>query len=214
MSFKKLVSMNIAVIGNTATAAKYAIGFAQAGHNVYMACAGTNDCKHLGIDDDDNISYCTIADAADIADLIVMATRPVEVREAAYWLDDVRRKVIIDATPNEVDPAENIVKTVYAISAITGAKHIAKVFHAHGYQHILKPLFQGAEVDMMLLSDSKKAKEITKIMAIELGLSVFYDFGSTDALPLFNELARSLRNLKQELPQPLPVIASKAGKRP
>jgi len=196
MGFKKLVSMNIAVIGNTPTACVYAKGFAQAGHQIFMSVAGQDNFElPAALRDNDNIHSCPIADAAS-ADIIIIATAPKQVREASYWLDDVRKKVIIDATANEHVPDAELVKTSCAIKAITGSPHVIKVFNADGYHHVLKPLFHGSHVDLIFLSDSLKAKEITKIMALELGMSAFYDFGGSECIPMFNEMTRCWRNLR------------------
>jgi 8-hydroxy-5-deazaflavin:NADPH oxidoreductase len=200
MEFKQLVSMNIAIIGDTDAAVMHAIAFANAGHIIYMAGCEKNGLKHLHMPaHSGDIRYCTISDAASVADLIIIGTLPKEVREAAYWLGDVRRKVIIDITANVHTQEDELVKTVCAIKAITGSPHVIKVFNTRGYEQLLKPLFNGVQVDLMLLSDSKKAKEITKIMAVELGLTAFYDFGGSEAIPLFNEMTKSWRRLKLEL---------------
>jgi predicted dinucleotide-binding enzyme len=197
MSFKRLVSMDIAIIGNTDIAAFYASQFAQQGHNIYMACCEKNNVIVRNIPDPNNrISYTSISDAANNADFIIIATVPIEVREASYWLGDVRKKVIIDVTANVFAQDIDQVKTVCAIKAITGSPHVIKIFHTGGYESILKPLFNGAKVDLLLLSDSKKAKEITKIMATEIGMKYFYDFGGSDNIPLFNEITKCWRKLK------------------
>ncbi len=197
MSFKRLVSMDIAIIGNTDIAAFYASQFAQQGHNIYMACCEKNNVIVRNIPDPNNrISYTSISDAANNADFIIIATVPIEVREAAYWLGDVRKKVIIDVTANVFAQDIDQVKTVCAIKAITGSPHVIKIFYTGGYENILKPLFNGSKVDLLLLSDSKKAKEITKIMAIEIGMKYFYDFGGSDNIPLFNEITKCWRKLK------------------
>lgn len=204
MGFKKLVSMTIAVVGDTATGHMYAEGFARAGHEILMATPG-KDCFDLpdALSLFENIETCSISAAASLADLIVLATTPRHVREASYWMEDVRKKVIIDATANEHVADSELVKTVCAIKAITGSPHVVKAFNTAGYEHILRPLFNGATVDMILLSDSLKAKEIAKIMGIELGLNSFYDFGGSENISIFNEMTRCWRNLK--LTSPVPV---------
>ncbi len=206
MGFKKLVSMNIAIIGNTDTAVMYATNFANAGHEIFMACCEKNGLKHLHIPDAfANVHFCTISEAAEAADLVIIATQPKEVREASYWLGDVRRKVIIDVTSN-VHSSEEDINTASAIKAITGSPHVVNVFHTKGYEDLLKPLFDGNHVDMLLLTDSKKAREITKIMAVEIGLSVFYHFGGSDTIPLFNEMTKAWRRLQQQAsPKAQPV---------
>jgi len=197
MSFKKLVSMTIAVVGDTATSYMYAEGFARAGHQILMAVPGKDQFDlPAAFSSFDNVETCSISTAASLADLIVLATTPRQVREASYWMEDVRKKVIVDATANEHVADNELVKTVCAIKAITGSPHVIKAFNTAGYEQILKPLFNGAAVDMILLSDSLKAKEIAKIMAIELGLTSFYDFGGSENIPLFNEMTRCWRSLK------------------
>jgi hypothetical protein len=62
-----------------------------------------------------------------------------------------------------------------------------------GYEQLLKPVFRSQPVEMILVGDSKKAKEITKILAIELGIHHCYDFGGGEAISLFNDLTASLR---------------------
>ena len=53
----------------------------------------------------------------------------------------------------------------------------------------------------MLVGDSKKAKEITKILAVELGMKYFYDFGGNEAIPLFNEMTKCWHGLDKCAPE-------------
>jgi len=186
MAFKIFASMNIAIIGCGEISEGYAAAFALAGHNVSLAAKnGVRLCLSPALSAFDNIQVSSIEAAADQADLIIIMTPATDVREVAYWLGDVRNKVIIDATSNIHAPGEETVRTALAIGAITGAQHIVTVFHAKGYEQLLKPLFR----------DSKKAKEVTKILARELGINYCYDFGGSDTLPLFTEMTRLWRTL-------------------
>jgi predicted dinucleotide-binding enzyme len=196
MDCRNFVSMNIAIIGFTGIAKLYAEGFALAGHQVLMA--GKNDEEvSLGahLEAIGNINVYTIEDAAAIADLIIIATPPKDVREVSYWLGDVRRKVIIDASGNVFTGFEEQVKTVCAIKAITASPHVVKAFNTSGYEQYIKPLFAGAKVQLILVGDSKKAKAVTQILALDLDITHCYDFGTNHDIPMFNELTRSLRNL-------------------
>jgi len=202
MSYRIFVSMNIAIIGATEIAESYALAFINAGHDVFLA---SNEGSKAGINPIlgrmEGLHLCSIEQAAEIADLIIIATSPKEVREVAYWLGDVRRKVIIDATANVFDDADEQVRTVSAIKTITGSLHIVKVFRTKGYEQILKPLFRDTYMDMIFVGDSKKAKEITKILARELALNNCYDFGGNDAIPLFNVMTACCRELvKKNIP--------------
>ena len=65
MSFKKLVSMTIAVVGDTATAYLYAEGFARGGHQILMAVPGKDEfCLPAAFSLFDNVETCTVSAAA------------------------------------------------------------------------------------------------------------------------------------------------------
>jgi 8-hydroxy-5-deazaflavin:NADPH oxidoreductase len=196
MHAKVFVTMNIAVIGSGDTAVDYATGFACAGHEVYLASKdGNKGCLKDVFELFDNIYPASIEDAADVADMIVIATEPKDVRETAYWLGDVRRKVIIDATANVPASGDELANTMGGISAITGSPHIVKVFNTRGYEQILRPIFGDRKVDLIIAGDSRKAREVTKIMAAEIGIKNCYDFGGNETIPLFDELTKSCGKL-------------------
>ena len=199
MGYKTFVSMNIAVIGTSKMAETFATRYADAGHEVFMA-SNSGDSKNIikSLTLSDDIVFCSIENAAAIADLIIIATLPKEVREAAYWMGDVRGKVIIDATANLQSSDEEPVNTVGAIKAITGSAHVVKVFSTRGYEKLLSPLFKKRNVQLVLAGDSKKAKEITKILTKDLGVNDFIDLGGDDSIPLFDEITRCWRNLKEK----------------
>jgi len=196
MGYRTFVSMKVGLIGTGDVAESYAKRFLRAGHIVLMAW---KDGDTTGISpelaDYSNLHVCSIEEAAAAADLIVIATSPIHVREVAYWLGDVRRKVIIDATSNIHTGNEDQVKTLCAIKAITAASHIVKVFSTRGYEELLKPLFGHSQVQLVMVGESKKAKEILKILAINLGVEVFFDMGDSNAIPLFNEMTSGWRKL-------------------
>lgn len=201
MSYKTFVSINIAIIGNSEIAQLYALAFAQAGHEVFIAWkegerSNLRQVMHMI----DRINVCSIEDAAALSDLIIIATPPEDVREVAYWLGDVRRKVIIDATSNVRSNAGDRVRTSSAIKSITGSDHVVKAFHTKGYEKILRPLFDGKKVELLLVGNSKKAKEVTKILMQNLGISKFLDFGQDEQIPLFNSMINCWRELKENNP--------------
>lgn len=200
MGYKVFVSMNIAVIGTGKIAESYALAFAEAGHDVYMAWKdNSNVIPNPMLETLMGVHFCSIEEAAEVADMIVIATSPRDVREVSYWLGDVRTKVIVDLTSNTFAASDEQVKTVCAIQAITGSQHIVKAFHTRGYEQLLKPLFKGEAVELILVGDSKKAKEVVKIMALDFGITHCYDFGGTETIPLFNAMTSSWRTLVQDL---------------
>ena len=193
MRYKQFVSVNIAVIGPAKYAEEYAIRYAAAGHMVSIALMGGDDPDRTRnrMRVFDNISVCGIEDAAEDADMIVIASQPKDVREVAYWLGDVRNKVIIDCTANLMSEAEEMFNTIEAIKAITAAPNIVKVFSTRGYEQMLQPLFGHSDVQLIMAGESKKAKELAKILTVELGVDRFLDLGGADGLILFNEMIKS-----------------------
>ena len=192
MGYKRFVSLNVAVIGEGNVSDVYTAALNVAGHEVFLA--GTGEINSLW-QHADNVTVCSIEEAAERADFIIIATEPKNVREVAYWLGDVRGKVIIDVTANVVCNDNDRVNTARAIAAITGAPHITKIFNTAGYEQLLKPIFGKQQVQMILAGDSRKAKEITKIIAKELGINKFYDFGGDNTLPLFEEMTKCWRDM-------------------
>lgn len=191
MGYKTFVSINIAVVGVSETAQVYAARYALAGNEVFLAWKSGQRCKAMpAVKSFDNIHVCDIETAAAEADVIVIVAPPEDVREIAYWLGDVRGKVIIDDTANFASSAGETINTVNAISAITGSQSIIKVFCTRGYEHILEPLIHRHDVQWILVGDSKKAKEATKILARDLGVKGFIDFGGSEALPQFDAMTR------------------------
>lgn len=200
MSYKNLVTMNIAVIGRTKLAMDYTSKFAHAGHHAILAWAAEpekvdNSISHIL----PNVSVTTITEAAMAADMIIIATSSCDVRAAAYWLDDVRKKVIVDASTNNIGGPECAINSYQAIKAITGTDHVVKVFATSGYEGVLQPIFKNNIADMLLLSNSLKAKEIMKIMGVEIGLHKFYDFGDDENIKLFDEMTNTWKKLSQKV---------------
>jgi 8-hydroxy-5-deazaflavin:NADPH oxidoreductase len=195
MSYKNFVSMNIAIIGSGEIAETYGISFSIAGHEVYMACKDGDAGIRPSLALLENVHMVSIEQAAQLGDFIIIATPPKDVREVSYWLGDVRRKVIIDVTCNVYSADDEVVNTVSAIRAITGSPHVVKTFNAIGFQRFMKPIFRTEKVELILAGESRKAKEITKIIARELGINHYYDFGGDDTIPLLHEMAKCLHKL-------------------
>ena len=196
MGYRTFVSMKIALIGTGDVAMGYATRYAEAGHEVLMAWRDGEEPELTpALAESGQVYVCSIEEAAEQADFIVIATPPKDVREVAYWLGDIRRKVIIDATPNIHTSMEEQVTTVCAIKAITGSPHVIKVFSTRGYENMLEPFFKHSHVQLIMVGESKKAKEVVKILTEGMGVDHFFDMGGNDAIPLFNEMTKGWRKL-------------------
>ena len=187
--------MKIALIGAGKGVETYAMRYAAAGHEVLMAWKETDRKKiNPELTYIDGIRMCGIEEAGELADFIVLATVPEDVREVAYWLGDVRKKIIVDATSNFYFKDDHV-NSFMAIKAITGSIHVVKLFSTRGYEKLLKPLFGHEETQIMMAGDSKKSKEMAKIISEDLGIYTFFDLGGNEAIPLFNELTHGWHKL-------------------
>jgi predicted dinucleotide-binding enzyme len=201
MIYKTFVSMNIAIIGESDYAKKIAIKYAQAGHEVLVAWkSNVKVFVTPAMEQYDNLSVCTIEEAAHLADVIIIIAHPRDVREIAYWLGDVRATIIIDATSNIQIGSDEAINTTGAIKAITGSPYIVKVFSTNGYQQMLKPLLKKDDIQWILAGDSIKAKEATKILAKDVGIDNFIDLGDSESFPLFDAMAKCFRELAAKQP--------------
>lgn len=212
MEYRSYVSLNIAIIGNTKMSHALSSAFINVGHQVFMAnteremAGGLPEPEQQG-----DIHYCSIEDAAAAADFIMICTHASEVREVAYWLGDVRRKVIVDLTVNVPNGNSTNINTIGAINSITGSEHIVKLLSLYNHEQLFKPLFGGKPAQVVLVGDSRKAKEMAKIICKELSVDKFHDFGGTENITLFDELSKCCRSMiKVNYAQPQLI---KVGKR-
>ena len=196
MGYKAFASMNIAIVGNGKMSAVLAQGLALAGHEVLI---GIKENELVSFDfllnEFDNIFVMSIEDAAEAADVIFLTASPENVRESAYLLDDVRSKVIVDTTFMNFANDGNYINTVSAIKAITGSPYVVKCFNAAGFEAMSNNRKKENTINMFVAGDSKKAKEVAKLLARDLGFSECHDFGGMDSVPLLDEMALCYQNL-------------------
>lgn len=186
MQYKPFALMNIAVIGDGPVIESIARKLAKSPYNIYI---GTKS-EHALLSDDlfekhFNVFHATIEYAAASADLIILATPADEVREASYLLDDVRNKVIIDMSGLFYSRFGNYINTLNAINAITYSPYVVKCYSSGGVDSVINLFNRRNYSTMYYAGDSKKAKEMLKLVSRDLGFEDFYDFGySKDILEL------------------------------
>lgn len=182
MAHKTFVSLNIAIIGSDKTIIPVADELENAGHELFIGY------------EDDLADPTIIENAAEEADVIILATDTANIRGIAYWLGDVRKKVIIDATNFMASPSSDDTNTLNAIKAITGSANVAKMYSCAGYRHVLDMFIKKMEIDMFVAGDSAKAKEVVKILASDMGFRYCHDFGNSNTIPLLEEMVRCWSN--------------------
>ncbi len=198
--YKAFASMNIAIVGNEKITSVWAQSLALAGHQVFI---GIKEDEQITLsffaDEFENIMVTTIADAAEAADVIILATAPQDVREASYLLDDVRSKVIIDNSYLSYRFSDVYLNTINAVKAITGSPYVVKCFQGLGFE----PIPRGKNADdhtVFVAGDSSKAKAMARFIARDLGFDGFLDFGGSDSSALLDEMAICYHQLKSAKP--------------
>ncbi|RYD56000.1 MAG: hypothetical protein EOP56_13775 [Sphingobacteriales bacterium] len=193
MGYKTFASMNIAVVGTGKYCEALSAGLAKAGHNVFMATRSEYDevSKEL-LARYRRICPSSIEYAGAVADVIILATPAEEVREMAYFLEDVRQKVIIDLTGLNLTRYSTYINTHAAIKAITGSQHVVKCYNRTGSENLVAT---ESTADMIIAGDSKKAKALTALLAKDLKFNACHDFGGDELIPSLDQMANNWQNL-------------------
>jgi predicted dinucleotide-binding enzyme len=192
---KVLANINIAIIGD-AVAETLARRLAQAGHTMFV---GMVDATQLFIGRrPKNMSFVSIAEAAADADIVIIATTPGEVRDVAYQLGDVRRKVVIDYSNFVTGYMQH---TAAAITAITHCQHIAKCFAPTSYEDMIIPGINEVGIDMFVAGNSKKAKAVVTLLAVDMGYQNHYDLGGNGAVKMLDEMANYTYRKGKAIPE-------------
>jgi predicted dinucleotide-binding enzyme len=189
MSYKVFASLNIAIIGAGRVNDALARNLLAAGHSVYV---GVKDDKaYLNdslFEEFDDFYASDIETAASHADVIILATSVEEVKEAAYLLDDVKRKVIIDMSGlNAAKPAKQL-HTIKAIKAITYSDQVVKCYSCSGYEKLINPFAESETMDMLIAGGTKKAKEVAKLVTRDIGFTDCFDFDDANAAALLDKI--------------------------
>lgn len=197
MGYKQLAQLCIAVIGTGTVAEALAQGLALAGHDMLRAAKDEQalELEHLLSGKPGCIELCNLESAGYLADVIILATPMEDVREMAYLLDDVKSKVILDASEATVPvTASPYFNSLNAIRAITGSMHVAKCFNSMAPKSSGRSRRSSAKPDMYVAGDSLKAKAVARMLASELGFANCQDMGGNDAIPMLDEIARPWTN--------------------
>jgi predicted dinucleotide-binding enzyme len=188
--------MNIAVIGRGKVCEALAKELALSGHSVFIGTR--SEFEYISeelLDVYENICPATIEYAGAIADVIILATPIEEVREAAYLLDDVRDKVIIDLTSFNLTRFGIYTNTLNAIKSITGSPNVVKCFNNTGYEHLIDPKVSETSIDMFMAGDSKKAKQMASLLARDLGFDECKDIGDASTVQQLDEMTMEWHNI-------------------
>ena len=188
--------MKLAVVGSGNVGGALAKGLAKAGHQVLLGARDVNAPKVKSLlEFHEGIGAHTINEAAQRAEVILLAATPQAVKEISDKLGDTNGKVIIDAMNSVFAKPEPFSNTTAALLEYTSTRDIVKCFNTTGFENMFDPIYDGQGIDTFMAGDSDKAKELAGSLAKDLGFAECYDFGGSDKFDLLEQLAMSWINL-------------------
>lgn len=188
MSSRNFVNLNVAVVGGGKAAERLAMILAFSDHDVYVGVADEEyETAMEQFRFYDNIMVTSVENAAGLSEVVIIAAPNNEVREMAYFVDDVKSKVVIDYSSFAQSGIEEV-DSLNAIKVITGSKQIVKCYAADAYKKFTSPMLGRENIGILMVGDDKKSKVIAKIVLENLGFAQCTDFGTSEALKLLETI--------------------------
>lgn len=191
-------TLNIAILGGTRLSELLSFTMAGLGHLVFFGVSQQERRNYLLLERHSNITLAGIEEAAKESEVILLAGAPEKARELAYYIDDVKEKVVIDMTSFIGLRSDNTVNTLKAIKTITGSEQVVKCYGAirnYEFSHT----FSGDNIqELFVAGDNKKSKIVADILFQEMGMKLCYDIGNDDTAKMLDEILISdINKLRQ-----------------
>jgi predicted dinucleotide-binding enzyme len=182
--------MNIAIIGTGNIGGRLAKAWARKGHRIFLGTRNPQEEKIRAIVrvDEKNISAHSAAEAAQNAQVILMALPGSSAYNGTKQLGNLEGRIIIDAMNSVFQKPEGYNKTSDAIHAASGNDHIVKCFNWIGAENIDNPQYGNDVADMVLCGNHAEDKRVVKKLAEDCGFNV-YDIGGLDKEPTTEQAA-------------------------
>ncbi len=186
--------MKIAIIGHGNVGGALARNWADKGNEIIIGARNPEDARVLRLLEHRLIDAATIAEAAQAAEVVLVATPAHAAVAIADQLGDLSGKVLIDAT-NAVTKAPAPYPTAFhAFRDLTRAE-LAKCFNTTGFENMQNPRYGDTAADMFVAGDSPRAKETAQLLSKAAGFAECYDFGGEDRVQALEHLAYAWINL-------------------
>jgi predicted dinucleotide-binding enzyme len=188
--------MEIAIIGTGNIGSTLARRFAENNHQIFLGVRNEHDFKGLSLLSGlKNCSIHSIAEAAHLADIIIIAVPAQFAIDVAKSLGDVTGKVIIDTMNSGNVKHEGFTNTTDAILANCNTTDVVKCFNTTGFENLMDPIYNNHGIDMFTAGSSTKGTAIATQLAKELGFENVYHFGNNDKFYLIEQMAMCWINL-------------------
>ncbi len=186
--------MKIAIIGTGNIGSALATHWANKGHQIHLGVRSIKNFKGKELLQLPSTSAHTISEAAQLSDVILVATPPQIATDLAKQFGNLEGKIIIDATNAVRSKPEGFPTAFHAFATLTKAA-VVKCFNSTGFENIKFPKVGDTALDMFMAGDNKRGKEIAEQLALECGFENCYDFGGSDQVELLEKFALSWINL-------------------
>ena len=187
--------MTIAIIGAGNVGGALATQWQKAGHTILVGARDAASPKVQQITASlPGVRVMSIPEAAQAADVLLVATPPQFAEDLARQMGPLDDKVLIDATNSVRTRPENYPTAYHAFSALTKADTV-KCFNTTGFENMQNPRYGDQALDLVMSGDSPRAKSVARELALDAGFGECYDFGGADKVVLQEQFALAWINL-------------------
>lgn len=182
--------MKIAIIGAGNVGGALATHWAEKGHTIYLGVRNTADFKGKELLNNPNTSAHPIAEAVQMAEVVLLATPAPAAVDIARSLGDTTGKIIIDAMNIVMGRGpQGYANTADAILDHTATRDVVKCFNTTGYNNMKNPVYGDTAIDMFVAGDSARGKAAAIQLAKDAGFAECYDIGGNDRFNLIEQFA-------------------------
>jgi 8-hydroxy-5-deazaflavin:NADPH oxidoreductase len=186
--------MKIAIIGSGNIGGTLGKKWLVAGHQISLGVRDTANFKGEDLANQPNVAVLSMADAAQQAEVILIATPAQVVVSIIEQLGDLSGKVVIDSTNAVRIKPEPYNDAFEAFRKLTNAE-VVKCFNTTGFENMENPVYEGVAIEMFMAGSSQTAKAVAKQLALQIGFADCIDFGGDEKVPLLEQFAMAWINL-------------------
>lgn len=182
--------MKIAIIGTGNVGGALATKWAHSGHEIYLGVRDIQNFKGKELLDNPNTQAKSIADAVQLAEVILLSTPATAVVDVVKSLGDTSGKIIIDAMNVVMGRGpEGYKHTTDAILDNTHTRDVVKCFNTTGFNNMVDPVYGNIALDLFVAGDSERGKQAAIQLAKDAGFADCYPIGGNDKFELMEQFA-------------------------
>ncbi len=182
--------MKIAIIGSGNVGMALAEKWLRRGHEIFLGVRDTNSFKGINVLSDNLIHICSIQDAVNKAEVILLATPATAAIEVARSLGNTNGKIIIDAMNIVMGKGPvGYENTTDAILDHTDTNEVVKCFNTTGFNNMQNPQYGDVSLDIFVAGNSRVGKEAAIQLAKDAGFAECYDIGGNEKFALMEQFA-------------------------